>query len=138
MKSYTDLVQSRKLSEILPLESADFFWIIGHLHTDGPKYEIIRPINEVYETDKYWPCWSLAALISILPQSIEFKGDDYYLRFMKEYVEYANDEISITGRCLHTTDNDNLVDKKIRVPVNEWNSSVTTWIPDKSIKTNIY
>ena len=29
---------------------------------------------------------------------------------MKEYVEYANDEISITGRCLHTTGNNNLVD----------------------------
>ena len=29
---------------------------------------------------------------------------------MKEYVEYANDEISLTGRCLHTTGNNNLVD----------------------------
>ena len=34
---------------------------------DGPKYEIIRSRNEVVETNKYWPCWSLAALLDVLP-----------------------------------------------------------------------
>lgn len=71
MKAYTDLEQSKKLADILPLESADFFWIIGHLHTDGPRYEIIRPRNEVSEVEKYWPCWSLAALLEIIPKDIE-------------------------------------------------------------------
>ena len=28
--------------------------------------------------------------------------------------------------------------KKIRVPVNEWNGNVTTYIPDESIKEDIY
>jgi len=28
--------------------------------------------------------------------------------------------------------------KKIRVPLDKWNDSVTTWIPDESIKENIY
>lgn len=28
--------------------------------------------------------------------------------------------------------------KKIRVPLNEWNGSVTTWIPDDSIKEDLY
>lgn len=28
--------------------------------------------------------------------------------------------------------------KKIRVPLNEWNGSVTTWIPDESIKEDLY
>lgn len=69
IKSHTDISQSRKLSEILSLESADHFHIIGHHHTDGPRYEVIRPRNEVVETDKYWPCWSLAALLDILPNN---------------------------------------------------------------------
>lgn len=67
MKNYTDLPQSKKLAEFLPLESADHFHIIGHLHTDGPRYEVIRTRNEVVETDKYWPCWSLAALLDVIP-----------------------------------------------------------------------
>ena len=66
IKSYTDLEQSKKLAEFLPIESADHFHIIGHLHTDGPRYEVIRPRNEIVETDKYWPCWSLSALLAIL------------------------------------------------------------------------
>ena len=71
MKAYTDLNQSKKLAEILPLESADHFHIIGHLHTDGPKYEVIRSRNEVVETDKYWPCWSLAALLGVIPNKLK-------------------------------------------------------------------
>ena len=67
-------------------------------------------IVQNFESYEKIPCWSLAALINALPISIKFKDDEYYLRFMKEYVEYANDEISLTGRCLHTTGNDNLID----------------------------
>ena len=105
MKSYTDLEQSRKLAEILPIESADMFF-------SGCAYpkELHLPTFSKTSIKDNIPCWSLAALINILPQFIEFKGDKYYLRFMKEYVEYANDEVSITGRYLHTTGNDNLVD----------------------------
>ena len=79
MKAYTDLNQSKKLTEILPLESADHFHIIGHLHTDGPKYEVIRSRNEVVETDKYWPCWSLAALLRELPDTMLGKDKDGYV-----------------------------------------------------------
>ena len=83
MKSYTDLEQSKRLAEILPLESADFFWIIGHLHTDGPRYEIIRPRNEVSEVEKYWPCWSLSALLGVLPSVIKRKGKRMFLTLEK-------------------------------------------------------
>ena len=105
IKSYTDSEQSKKLAEILPLESADMSWVSNGL---GKPFARTIPIKG--DPEELCGCWSLAALISILPQSIKFKGDNYYLRFMKEYIEYANDEISITGRCLHTTGNDNLVD----------------------------
>lgn len=66
-KIATDLEQSKKLAEILPLESADFVWLIGHLHTDGPRYEVIRTKGEVSEPENYWPCWSLAALEGLMP-----------------------------------------------------------------------
>ena len=58
MKSYTDLEQSRKLANILPLESADMYYY---------------PINDDYAgpvigtADKESiPCWSLTALLNIL------------------------------------------------------------------------
>ena len=110
IKSYTDLEQSKKLAKILPIESADMFHFINEVDSVGFGYK--KDAAEFYSKTnfEYLPCWSLAALISILPRHIEFKGDKYYLRFMKEYVEYANDEVSITGRCLHTTGNNNLVD----------------------------
>ena len=111
MKSYTDLEQSIVLSRILSPESADMGWNV--FVDDSTR---CLPIDDWDLSKngeggaKFIPCWSLAALLSVLPRFIKFKGNKYYLRFMKEYVEYANDEISITGRCLHTTGNDNLVD----------------------------
>lgn len=109
-KAYTSLEQSKKLAEILPLESADMDYI-PIINIDGEYSVEVNEWDNEHIIDEGWiPCWSLAALISVLPQFIEFRGDKYYLRFMKEYVEYGNDEISITGRCLHTTGNDNLVD----------------------------
>lgn len=82
MKSYTDLEQSKVLTEILPPESADYFWIIGHLHTDGPRYEIVRPRNEVSEPENYWPCWSLVALLDYLKQH-------YYVRLDHDGISWS-------------------------------------------------
>ena len=110
IKSYTDIEQSKKLAKILPLESADMvIWgrdLDAVAATDAQKF--ISGLKD--RKMNYLACWSLAAMIDNLPRFIEFKGDKYYLRFMKDYVEYANDEVSITGRCLHTTGNNNLVD----------------------------
>ena len=68
IKLYTDLEQSKKLTKLLTEESADHFHFISHIHTDGPLYEMIRPRSEVDDISKYWPCWSLAALIDVLPE----------------------------------------------------------------------
>ena len=106
IKSYTDIEQSRKLAEILPLDSADNYY---SWH-DERYYVVNKDCPYPYSLKEKIPSWSLAALLNVLPRSIEFKDDKYYLRFMKDYVEYANDEVSITGRCLHTTGNNNLVD----------------------------
>ena len=64
MKSYTDLEQSKKLAEILPLESADMCYYEYTSHIDGtPKVGYKEGITEGI------PCWSLAALLSILPNN---------------------------------------------------------------------
>ena len=124
MKAFTDIEQSKKLAEILPIESADMHYIRrthdfmgnpvdrkwSYPEYGNPNSKHAGYIVQNFESYEKIPCWSLAALINALPISIKFKDDEYYLRFMKEYVEYANDEISLTGRYLHTTGNDNLVD----------------------------
>ena len=64
MKSYTDLEQSKKLVEILPLESADMNYFNWDNTTDKPF------VSDVHENlVDYTPCWSLAALYHILPNT---------------------------------------------------------------------
>lgn len=77
MKSYTNLEQSRKLSEILPVESADQTW---------ERIAIAGTNLDVPEEMQYWhngntpyilnskigiPCWGLTALLDIFPCSKE-------------------------------------------------------------------
>lgn len=62
MKSYTNIEQSRKLEEILPMESADMHYVM------------VDTENEIYSAglSNYMgilpslPCWSLAALLNVL------------------------------------------------------------------------
>lgn len=65
MKSYTDLEQSKKLAEFLPLESADMIWVLAN-----PDLPMIRAIAyEDSEKSKYYeilPAWSLATLLSVI------------------------------------------------------------------------
>ena len=59
MKAFTDLNQSKKLAEILPLKSADMRYApFGDTH---PWFLS----NDLIEKDSI-PCWSLAALLNIL------------------------------------------------------------------------
>ena len=74
MKSYTDLEQSKVLSDILPIESADECYI-KHSSSNNPSWEFNEdfppmilgnvPINAM--TVETLPCWSLTALLNILP-----------------------------------------------------------------------
>ena len=74
IKSYTDIEQSRKLAEILPLESADMYWF-RQIDSDyfPPNVESIYPTplfkdgKEDFNYDT--PCWSLAALLNVLPNN---------------------------------------------------------------------
>lgn len=77
IKSFTDLEQSKKLAKILPLESADMYWdynVRMHKH---------YPMIMDYQFDDFCiPCWSLAALLNVLPNRLQivlaindFQGD---------------------------------------------------------------
>ena len=75
IKSYTDLSQSKTLSKILSLESADNV-IVSFGSREGIKtvvmpketLDVIRtPFADMRETTM---CWSLAALLGVLPQFI--------------------------------------------------------------------
>lgn len=65
MRAYTNLEQSRKLAEILPIESADFHFS-ANLSPKGfleiPKWG--NPKDANYSA---FPCWSLTALIAVFP-----------------------------------------------------------------------
>ena len=83
IKSYTDLEQSKKLAEILPLESADMEYIflkkdntiIGNVPFVKDDSEIVNSAFD-YAYNRV-PCWSLAALLDILPDEITDDGDVY-------------------------------------------------------------
>jgi hypothetical protein len=67
MKSYTNLKQSKKLAEILPIESADLWW------NETKKYpEFIKTYHEYLSVSiPPIPCWSLAALLGVIPKHIK-------------------------------------------------------------------
>ena len=67
VKAYTDLEQSKKLAEILPLESADYHYITQKEKSYFYPYSLSSDAIKDYDEEiKYIPCWSLAALLNIL------------------------------------------------------------------------
>ena len=73
MKSYTDLEQSKKLAEFLPLESADMHYskdFDGSWFVDLAEYTSVKIPKYVSNVEEHLlPCWSLAALLDVLPNN---------------------------------------------------------------------
>ena len=125
IKSYTNLEQSKKLAEILPIESADMcltfvnnrwnpVWgkadDIYQLHKDN--YEPDYTKDEYIDFDEYEPkvigCWSLAALISVLPGTITSNdGIAFELNIKKNIIEYSNPSLYLVYKSVKS---DNLID----------------------------
>lgn len=66
IKSYTDISQSKKLAEILPLETADMYRVFENNAETRVYY---GKMPTAYFVCK--PCWSLAALLSLIPKRIK-------------------------------------------------------------------
>lgn len=65
-KAFTSLEQSKKLTEILPIESADMCYrIVAYNPNDTYEYQ---PYCFVSTLESDIPCWSLSALLDVLPQ----------------------------------------------------------------------
>lgn len=80
MKSFTDLEQSKKLAKILPSESADMFWLVVG---DTPRVHVLTDSLSNYSKWENYPCWSLAALIDILPADWWGYTEHYFLEISK-------------------------------------------------------
>ena len=98
MKSYTNLEQSKKLAEILPIESADCYWDYDEMQKfhriswfeDGFNKESQLRLNENNVC-----AWSLAALLEILPEGVI---ENYYVPNLqkengKYLIAYGNEEL---------------------------------------------
>lgn len=78
IKSYTDLEQSKRLAEILPIESADMYWELDK-NCSIEAYNLVPLIRystkerkELFEKDKELiPCWGLASLLDVIPKCID-------------------------------------------------------------------
>ena len=83
MKAYADLEQSKKLAEILPLESADMFYDgvqdlykkkVYNIPLNGSSITVRTGhiiTKEGIKANLLLPCWSLAALLDIIPKHIK-------------------------------------------------------------------
>ena len=95
MKSYTNLEQSKKLAEILPNESADMYY---HNRVDIPD-NFPLPIEWKHGNpllSQEIPCWSLAALMSLLPSEFTEKGEYSETTYEIDIRKYAlTDDVDI-------------------------------------------
>ena len=89
MKSYTDLEQSRKLAEILPPESANMFYIAGKGEPIFIGNKMVACGNDDYDAlgEPDVLCWSLAALLDVLP---EIQGGKPVIALDDNYITYPH------------------------------------------------
>jgi len=90
IKSYTDLQQSKMLAEILSPESADMYYKEWRLDTKSIHIAHVGTAGKVN-----LPCWSLAALLDVLPSATLDSSDNHRYRFycMERYTEWYNNPI---------------------------------------------
>jgi len=106
IKSYTDLQQSKKLAKFLPLESADMYypWYIEEDRDNiksGHRISIPSVGNFIHKVN-ILPCWSLTALLNVLPE------------YNLQRTDWGN---KTEYKIVVTTDEDNYASKNYDNPV---------------------
>lgn len=115
MKSFTDIQQSKILAKILPIESADMHYV-RKTHdfrgnpVDGewsyPKYGNPNSKHANYIVQNFTsyekiPCWSLAALLSVMPKILEYGrpilGTNYEGFYFVQYRDASMDYVNGTN-----------------------------------------
>lgn len=92
IQGYTDIKQSKILAEILPIESADMFFC-----NDGSVKLMWEHLKNIPVTT---PCWSLAALIELLPP----------IDNLKPMIDLEGNSIYYSGNNTPCTNGDTLID----------------------------
>ena len=108
IKSYTDIEQSRKLAEILPLGSADMYW-----WSSGKRYYIeAMDDGDFNEEEGHVRAWSLAALLDVLPNNENISTNLSKGGYRISTLEYTNswfvdyeDETNGSNNCVTSADN---------------------------------
>jgi len=88
MKAYTDIEQSKKLAEILPIESSDMHY---SKHPLENYYSPMPLIGKCSKIQNDIPCWSFAALFEVLPKFIGDYGKCIYYDIGGYYCGYMVD-----------------------------------------------
>ena len=103
MKAYTDISQSTKLAKILPIDSADMRYApFGDTHPWVWNEEV-----KLLEKGSV-PCWSLAALINVLPDKVVIDGYRWGLSLGKKRISYLG-HITYDGQLHLSVEGDNLL-----------------------------
>lgn len=100
IKSYTDIEQSKKLAEILPIESADMFYSAGN--DTQPTFRL-HSYGHIM-SDKDVCAWSLAALLGVIPKrikhynvlTIDISENEFAIRYDEIAYRVNNDLPDIT------------------------------------------
>ena len=96
-KAYTNIEQSKILSKILHKETADFCWGFDQEKCNDNEYVYNHtpyplPWKDYTARDFYLPCWSLAALLEQLDETVTTDDGDFDLHILVEnggyYVQY--------------------------------------------------
>ena len=107
IKSYTDIEQSKKLAEILPIESADMYW-----DYDVRKHEYYTMVMDELFDDTCIRAWSLASLLDVLPNNENISTNLSKGGYRISTLEYTNrwfvdyeDETNGLNNCVTSADN---------------------------------
>ena len=123
MKTHTDIEQSKKLAEILPIESADMYWFNRHIDLTETKYEVFvidksdkhidffKSYAVAVDNNEIIPCWSLAALLDFLKPNVILKHEEYVGWKILEYIIKENQNSILSNiKCVQASSEDNSID----------------------------
>ena len=114
-KAFTSLEQSKKLAEILPLESADMYYFLDPTPAGNIYHLVVQRIDFGVRTrepeyDKGdIAVWSLYTLLELIPDKISINNETYYLSFTKKSVEFRG-PITWDGQKAISVEMDNILD----------------------------
>jgi hypothetical protein len=94
VKAYTDIIQSKKLAEILPIESADIYYQAYYDSKNNLRY--IPRFSSTFVPFKVdIPAWTFITLFEILPSATLDSSNDHHYRLhcMERFTEWHDNAI---------------------------------------------